>query len=496
MIHSPFTPSRPRIGSRFSRRIFFAILALLLLCMGVFVVYQNARERQYRIDVLNTRLQDYNHQLYESLTNANTIIHPTTTQWYDDYLQAHRMPGLRLTIINSDGTVKYDNIQTDVTAMSSHRNRKEFVDALAHGSGFDISRNSETLDKDYFYSATYFPHNTVVIRTALPYDVQLMAQLRPNHVYIAVALLLLIAIITLLWHFCKRLDRHINNLKNFANTAERGGQLSTEELMPFPDDELGEVAERIILLYNKLKDTRHEQDRLKKELTQNIAHELKTPVASIQGYLDTIVTQPDMDKKTKKAFISQCLSQATRLSALLADISTLNRLDEGAALQQQHATAINVSDTIQRIINETRPNLNKQLMAWNTTLPPQPMTVYGTESLVYSIFRNLTDNAIFYAGKGTTITIDAQATDNHWHITFADNGVGVPQQHLSRLFERFYRVDKGRSREMGGTGLGLSIVKNSVSTLGGTITVTSPTTGGLQFDIILPMHKGGIVDAK
>ncbi len=469
-------------SSRFTRRIFFAILALLLLCMGVFVIFQTSRERQYRIDVLNTQLQDYNRQLHESLGRNGSV----TAEWFNTYMNTHYKSELRLTVINQDGKVIYDNIQTNVSSMSSHRNRKEFVGAIKTGEGYDISRNSETLDRDYFYSATYFPDQALVIRTALPYDVQLLEQLRPNYFYIGVAFLLLVAVILLRWDLCVRIDRHINNLRDFANRAEAGGELSTEELMPFPDDEMGEVAERIILLYMQLKNTRQEQNKLKKELTQNIAHELKTPVASIQGYLDTIANQPNMDEETKNRFITQCLSQATRLSSLLGDISTLNRLDDGVALDQQHAAIIDVATIIQRIINETRKDVERQEMTWATELPSTPITVYGTESLIYSIFRNLTDNSIFYAGKGTTISVSATLKDDKWHITFADNGVGVPPQHLPRLFERFYRVDKGRSRDMGGTGLGLSIVKNSVVTLGGTITVALQKTGGLRFDIILP----------
>ena len=119
--------------------------------------------------------------------------------------------------------------------------------------------------------------------------------------------------------------------------------------------------------------------------------------------------------------------------------------------------------------------------------------VKGSPSLIYSVFRNLTDNAIAYAGTGTTITLTAQPIENideemkspKWQFTFSDNGVGVPVEHLPRLFERFYRVDKGRSRKMGGTGLGLAIVKNAVLLLGGTIRVVNNFNGGLRFDFTL-----------
>ena len=106
----------------------------------------------------------------------------------------------------------------------------------------------------------------------------------------------------------------------------------------------------------------------------------------------------------------------------------------------------------------------------------------GNKSLLYSVFRNLTDNAIAYAGNGTTITLDAVENNKDWSFAFYDNGIGVANEHLSRIFERFYRVDKGRSRKLGGTGLGLAIVKNAVMIHGGTIQAKNLPTGGLRFD--------------
>ena len=111
--------------------------------------------------------------------------------------------------------------------------------------------------------------------------------------------------------------------------------------------------------------------------------------------------------------------------------------------------------------------------------------INGNQSMVYSIFRNLTDNAIAYAGEGTTITIRCREQNDRYHFTFSDNGGGVEKVHLSRLFERFYRVDKGRSRKVGGTGLGLAIVKNAVLLHGGTITASNIPEGGLAFDFSL-----------
>lgn len=145
---------------------------------------------------------------------------------------------------------------------------------------------------------------------------------------------------------------------------------------------------------------------------------------------------------------------------------------------------VNVDELIENIQKETALQLHEQHMTFENMLP-DGIIVDGTRSLLYSIFRNLTDNAIAYAGEGTKIELSATDLKTHWKFVFSDNGTGVPSEHLSRLFERFYRVDKGRSRKMGGTGLGLAIVKNAVLLHGGRITVKNNVGGGLRFEFTI-----------
>ena len=225
--------------------------------------------------------------------------------------------------------------------------------------------------------------------------------------------------------------------------------------------------------------TQQEQEsRLKRQLTQNIAHELKTPVSSIRGYVETILSTP-MDEERKKMFMERCYAQSKRLTDLLRDISMLNRLDESKDLYDTDST--DLLKIINEIIGESQAALSERNMTVVTrNLRPQ-MTLNGNYSLLYSIFRNLTDNAIAYAGQGTQITIDCYLEDDkYYYFSFSDNGVGVPEEHLNRLFERFYRVDKGRSRKLGGTGLGLAIVKNAVLFHKGEIWVKNAPSGGLN----------------
>ena len=224
------------------------------------------------------------------------------------------------------------------------------------------------------------------------------------------------------------------------------------------------------------------ENRMRRELTQNIAHELKTPVASILGYTDTILDNPDMKEEVKEQFIVRTNTQARRLTTLLQDISTLNRMDYAKDMITKER--VDVSELFADIAQETAIAMASRQMTLHNYLPGD-IVIQGNHSLLYSIFRNLMDNAINYAGQGTTIEISATQHSDHWHFTFKDNGVGIPAQHLSRIFERFYRIDKGRSRDMGGTGLGLAIVKNAILLHGGTITITAPETGGLTFEFDL-----------
>lgn len=224
------------------------------------------------------------------------------------------------------------------------------------------------------------------------------------------------------------------------------------------------------------------ESRIRRELTQNISHELKTPVASILGYTDTILDNPQMDEQTRQQFIERTHAQAQRLTALLQDLSTLNRMDYATDVLSMER--VDISAMMADIVEETALAVASKRMQLKNCLP-QDVSIDGNWSLVYSIFRNLVDNAINYAGEGTTMELSAEDKGNCWAFTFKDNGVGIAEKHLPHIFERFYRVDKGRSRSMGGTGLGLAIVKNAVLLHGGQITVTNISSGGLQFDFTL-----------
>lgn len=459
-------------------RLYLSVLGVFLVFAVAFIVFQQMREKQFKTELLDMRLQDYNVRVSDAIRRQGQMSETA----FDSIVAENPIPGLRLTIVNKDGSIHYDNKFKDYAHMGNHLTRPEVRQALSNGQGATVDRNSATMGSDYFYSATLFADQGVVVRSALPYDDNLARSLQADQHYIWFALAAIVILTFILYRFTSRLGSNITKLRFFASRADHNESLETEELAAFPDDELGDIAERIIKIYKRLQTTRREQDILKRELTQNIAHELKTPVASIQGYLETILDNPHIDEATKDQFLQRCFAQSRRLTSLLQDISTLNRMDD--APQMTDFTDVDVSALVDTIVRETALQLRDRGMTFRNILPER-IVVRGNQSLLYSVFRNLTDNAIAYAGRGTTITLTAHREADRWAFTFADNGLGVTTEHLPRIFERFYRVDKGRSRKMGGTGLGLAIVKNAVLLHGGNIVASNAKEGGLRFDFTL-----------
>ena len=229
-----------------------------------------------------------------------------------------------------------------------------------------------------------------------------------------------------------------------------------------------------------------EKMRIKRQLTNNINHELKTPVASISGYIETILSNGKMDEATRTAFLQRCLSQCERLGKLLSDVATITRMDDGR--EQMNRERVVLNDIVDEIAEEVALQPAERRLRVNCDFPDD-MAVVGNREMLTSIFRNLASNAVAYSsGRDIFIRLVAE-DDEKYTISFADNGIGVEEEHLPRLFERFYRVDKGRSRKMGGTGLGLSIVKNAVAMHGGTIEAHNRLSGGLEFIFTLKKNS-------
>jgi len=227
--------------------------------------------------------------------------------------------------------------------------------------------------------------------------------------------------------------------------------------------------------------SREKTKRLKQEMTGNIAHELRTPVTSIRGFLEIILNN-NLDKEKKMEYLKRAYNQTQILSELIADMSLLTKMDERA--ESLKMSKVNINELLQNIKTSSAIALTEKNIQFNANIP-ENLFIVGNESLLYSIFRNLTDNVIRHAGENVSINIRTlpELNDGKIYFVFSDTGKGVGKNvMLERLFERFYRVEEGRSRDTGGSGLGLSIVKNAVLFHGGTITVrTGGENTGLEF---------------
>lgn len=575
----------------FSQRLFLSVIFLFLGYAVCFMLFQYKREKAYKIELLNTQLQNYNNQLCDFLADY----HGVNSDSMQSYVTTHMMPNLRVTLIEPSGKVVYDNTNANWKSFANHSSRKEVQDALMYGSGYSISRQSESIQgEEYFYSARYYPPYRIIIRSALPYNLSLTEHLQADSGYLWFALIICLVLIFIFYRFTRKLGKSITKLQQFAMKADRNEPIDMDILQTFPKNELGEISQHIIKIYKRLHrakealyiereklishlQTSHEglgvftkerqeilvnnlftqyinnisdrnlrstneifdipelqpiieflnrnegyfskeekryamhlnknarsftveciifqdmsfeisinditqeeeQARLKRQLTQNIAHELKTPVSSIQGYLETIISNPNIPQENVRVFLERSYAQSNRLTFLLRDISVLTRMDEAPELVEKEQ--VNLSKIVENILNEVALGLEEKHITVVNKLPSE-VILTGSSSLLYSIFRNLTDNAIAYAGNDIQITINCFREDEKfYYFSFSDTGVGVPEEHLNRLFERFYRVDKGRSRKLGGTGLGLAIVKNAVLFHGGTIFAKNMPKGGLEF---------------
>ncbi|MBR5282775.1 MAG: HAMP domain-containing histidine kinase, partial [Alistipes sp.] len=368
----------------------------------------------------------------------------------------------------------------------------EVADAIRDGSGYHIARLSTSDGRKYFYSATR--GERVVVRTAIPYSASLRELLKAEWDYLGVMLAISLTVSILAYFATRRLGKTIERLNRFAAKAKKGESFNEAE--PFPSDELGSISNHIVQLYAQWQQTikdrdiaheaamREEQEkiRIKRQLTNNINHELKTPVASIQVCLETLLSGINLSEEKRQELIERCYANNERLRRLLGDVSLITRMEDGSQLIGKESVVIN--NILDEIADELEIMPEEERFTLHTDFPEQ-VIIEGNLSLIGSIFRNLTENAIAYSGGKNIYISLVENSDKMCRIRFEDDGCGVEEIQLPRLFERFYRVDKGRSRRMGGTGLGLAIVKHAVQFHGGTITATNNPNGGLRFEFTL-----------
>lgn len=387
----------------------FGIITMLVVVFTIsFGIYEYKREHAFRCDILHAQLQLNNY------TRSDTSI--------------------RVTVIDTLGNVTFDSHEQNLAGMGNHLKRKEVREALAHGTGYDIKRTSNTNGEKYFYSATYFPERGEIVRSAVPYSAPLTASLERDYTF-------------------------------FYYTA-------------------GILALVAIVLYFRARLTHSEQEkqRIKRQLTENAAHELKTPAATIGGYLETLVDNPTMPEEKRNEFIERCYTQSKRMNRLLSDMSMLTQLEATPSALPQSEGMLDVTTILRQIEEDMKPQFDEKGIELMMDIPER-MPMKADASLIYSMLQNIFSNTLAYAAGATYFKVTVEETGRRRLFRFSDNGVGVTAEHLPYLFERFYRTDKGRSRRLGGTGLGLAIVKNVAVRYDGHATATCTPGGGLTIEI-------------
>ena len=422
----------------YHKRLFLQLIAFSWAMVLCFVGYQYIREKEYKLEFLNAQLQQYNRHLLATVEEGEP---------YEDYIATHDKPfeELRISIITLTGAVIYDNI-IPLDSLDNHRGRPEVANALAEGTGYNISRQSTSDGREYFYSATR--GERVVVRTAIPYSSTLQDLLEADWSFLVVMISITLVMSVVAYFTTRKLGKDIERVNRYEAEQER--------------------------------------NRLKRQLTNNINHELKTPVASIQVCLETLLSGISLSEEKRQELIERCYANNDRLRRLLNDVSLITRMEDGSALIGKERVVIN--DIIDEVAKELEMLPEDERLLLHTDFSDE-VILDGNPSLIGSIFRNLTENAIAYS-EGRNIYISLLENNEHLcRIRFEDDGKGVEQKHLPHLFERFYRVDKGRSRQKGGTGLGLAIVKHAVQFHGGTIIASNHPNGGLRFEFVLMKHS-------
>lgn len=423
--------------SKVSRQshLFLTLLILLWGLILCFVGYQYSREKSQVIGLLGSRLQLLNMQMGDDIVAGVSS---------EDFFSRNsaRFEELEIAVLSCGDCVSYNsdgaNMLDEKIAIIEEA-RKSDTEIIIRSSVGDNNR-------EYIHSISEIGKYTIC--SSCSYSLSFFDIFSGNNTFLIVAIVISL-LISVIGYITSRLYYNLD-----VTTKERDREHETAR--------------------------REEQDklRLKRQLTNNINHELKTPICSILGYMEMILNNDKLSEEQCRMFVSKSYAQAERLRHLMMDLSTITRIDEAGNMIDREK--INLTTLIQDVKDDVVPQLEKQNITIKTNISKE-LYIDGNQSLLYSVFRNLVDNAIAYSG-GRNIWIDLVAVDSEkYYFSLRDNGIGIDEKHLPYIFERFYRVDKGRSRKMGGTGLGLSIVKNAILFHSGTIEARLEELGGLEF---------------
>jgi two-component system, OmpR family, phosphate regulon sensor histidine kinase PhoR len=395
----------------------------------------------------------------------------------------------RITLIAADGTVLADS-EASAEKMENHRARPEVAAALDGNDGWSI-RRSRTLHRPFLYAGV--PVSYGALRLAVPLwhvSAQVWAV---REKVIAAVLVAFVPAVLIAAILARRYSRNLGEIVRYAGTLPsrtNHAPLSVEARGELAElaAKLNETGKQLAAMRAKFEAERAELERLerfRKDFLINISHELRTPLASIQGYAETLLDGALDDSRHNARFVTIIRQNAERLANLVADIMTLSRIELGS--KKVKVSPMQIRELLRASVDAFQPLAGKKGIHIQLDTPAAELSVLCDSEAVEQVLANILDNALKYTPEGGSVRAGARAIEDFVEIYIADTGIGIPEPELPRLFERFYRVDKGRSREMGGTGLGLSIVKHLVHAQGGEVSVTSEFGRGSRFAFTLPV---------
>ncbi len=389
----------------------------------------------------------------------------------------------RFTVIRRDGAVAADTGVVDTSSMDNHLDREEVAAALADGQG-SSRRYSDTLKRNMLYVALASDHSDYILRMAVPYTGmrEYLLLLLP-----AVWLGLLAALMYSAFSADSFAASVTKPLKEISQEMLKvNGDYTDLSFETYQYPEINIIAETTTEMSKNVKaylNQIEKERQIRQEFFSNASHELKTPITSVQGYAELLESGIITDEGQKMEFIRRIKKEAIHMTGLINDILTISRLEtkEAEVVFGEVRMSVIVSDTAESL---------KPLAASHEVLIHTeccPVTVYANDRQMRELLLNLVSNAVKYNRPGGEVWVSVGKEDDNMVIRVKDNGLGIPEESLERIFERFYRVDKGRSRKQGGTGLGLSIVKHIVNFYHGTVSVQSELESGSEFTVKIPI---------
>ena len=369
---------------------------------------------------------------------------------------------LRITLIDTDGTVLYDSWLPDgaLEKYENHLDRPEVAKALASGSGFD-QRKSDTTGQNFTYYALALTDGRVLRLAHYTASTEAVY----NAMLPMIGVILIVVAVTALWLSAAMSGKIVQPLQGIAENVDA----LTEQTVPY--SELIPFAQ-VLQEDHRL---RAEMEKQRAEFTANVSHELKTPLTSISGYAE-LLDMADFGRKIHK--------EATRMIGLVADILELSDLDAKKEASGCDMLPLDLSALARDAAQDLALNARNRYITIKKNLSPAP--VVGDSKLLFDLCINLLDNGIRYNRPGGWVCISTGQQNGVGYVQVSDNGIGIPAESQSRVFERFYRVDKSRSKATGGTGLGLAIVKHIAALHGANISLQSEVGNGTVILITFP----------